>query len=265
MIQPVQTPSHVGRYSAVAALVAVVIGIIAVAFRGSWGAFRDAALACHFDQSSADLYPFAADGLIIVAILAAVLLRHVDGARWYCMSIIGTYTGASLLINFLHGLGMFAVDPVTGARPVPPWGVVIVVASIVVMSIFLGTHLLVLVGRHLWPKTAPEPVLVEAGRSVRPVNHDVPDVPEPPASAYEAAVAAYRWSKQAGGKGLSQLKLVDQFGVSKREAAQIQHDVNDELDAEGVDEEPEPSAVFQPDGGVNHLNGVGPKQDQPAT
>jgi hypothetical protein len=131
------------------------------------------------------------------------------------------------------------------------------------MSIFLGTHLLVLVGRHLWPKPAPEPVLVEAGQPVNHPDRDVPERPAPPASSYEAAVLAYRWSRQAGGKGLSQQRLVDQFGVSKREAAQIQHDVNDELDAEVLDEEPEPSAVFQPDADVNHPNGFGPKQDQP--
>lgn len=148
------------RLAPIALLVSVVGAIVLVAFRGSWSAARDAALACHFDKTSADLYPFAVDGLIVVAIIALVLLRHDAGARRYCLGIIGGYTMASWIINFLHGLGWFAVGA-SGARPVQPWGVVVVVASLVIGSIFLGSHLLVYVWRHLTPEqdqAAPESV-----------------------------------------------------------------------------------------------------------
>ncbi len=251
-------PPTTGRYAAVTALTAVVIGIIAVAFRGSWGAFRDAALACHFDQSSASLYPFAADGLIIVAILAVVLLRHERGARWYCLSIIGAYTAASLLINFLHGLGLFAVDPATGTRPVPPWGVVIVIASIVVGSIFLGSHLLVLVGRNLWPEIEVDTEPSTAGRPAGQPGRDVPDEPAPPASRYEAAVAAYKYSRRGRAQGLSQKRLVDQFGVTKREASRIQSEVNAELGDNPAEDEPEEAPAGQPLVFVAHPNGIAP-------
>lgn len=149
------------RIAPIALLVSVVSAIVVVAFRGSWSAARDAALACHFDKTSADLYPFAVDGLIVVAIIALVLLRHDAGARRYCLGIIGGYTMASWIINFLHGLGWFAVDSAgaTGARPVQPWLVVAVVASLSIGSIFLGSHLLVYAWRHLRPEqdeAAPE-------------------------------------------------------------------------------------------------------------
>jgi len=247
-----------GSYLAVVPLVLVVIGIIAVAFRGSWGAFRDAALACHFDRSSASLYPFAADGLIIVAIISMVLLRHDKRARRYCLGIIGTYTAASLLINFLHGLGRFSVDPATGLRPVPAWGVVVVVASIVVGSIFLGSHLLVLVGRHLWPDTTPAPEPAPAGQPVPPRDSSVPDEIEPPANRYDAAVAAYRHSRRDGGKGLSQRVLIERFGVTKREAPRIQSEVNAELGDDPGEDEPEETSAGRVPVHVAHLNGHGP-------
>jgi hypothetical protein len=252
-----QSPSP-GRYVGVVSLVAVLIGIIAVAFRGSWGAFRDAALACHFDRDSASLYPFAADGLIIVAIIAMVLLRHDKRARWYCLGIIGTYTSASLLINSLHGVGLFQSDPVTGTRPVPPWPVVLVVASIVVGSIFLGSHLLVLVGRHLWPDTAPEPQPEPAGQVADHRDTVVPDEPEPPATRYEAAVAAYRYSRRDGGKGTAQRDLIDRYGITKREASRVQQQVNDELNDDPGEDDPEETTAGQPAAPLAHLNGHAP-------
>lgn len=214
---------------AVVPLVAVVIGIIAVAFRGSWGAMRDAALACHFDQSSADLYPFAVDGLLVVAILAAVLLRHDVGARRYTLGIIAGYTGASWLINFLHGLGTFTPDRVTGLRPVPDWPVVVVVASLVIGSIFLGSHLLVYVWRHLFPDAAPEPETAEVYQDGTDAGDDVPDVPAPPANKIEAAKLAYRHSLPEQYRTLTQPDLMSKFGLNKREAGRAQSEVKAEL------------------------------------
>jgi hypothetical protein len=233
-----------GRTWAVAVLALVVVGIVAVAFRGSWGALRDAALACHVDRTSADLYPFAVDGLMVVAIIAAVLLRHDAGARRYCLWIIGGYTVASWLMNFLHGLGWFSPDLVTRARPVPPWPVVIVVASLMIGSIYLGSHLVVYVWRHIWPDTVPveEPAEVyQAGTG--PVE-DIPAVPEPPASNVEAAKAAYRHSLAPQYKTLSQADLMDRYGVNKREAGRVQSEVKADLvDGTGMADAPELAGV----------------------
>lgn len=220
------------QFFGVCTLVAVVVGIIAVAFRGSWGALRDAALAAHFDRDSASLYPFAVDGLLVVAIIAAVLLRHDRGARWYCLGILAGYTGASWFINFLHGLGTFTPDPVTGIRPGAPWYVVVVVASLVIGSIFLGSHLLVFVWRHLFPGIIDDAVIPETGQDGSERDGDVPDDPEPPAPPrdnFAAAKAAFLHSLQPGLKRLSQRDIVEQFGVSKRDAARVQREVEDEL------------------------------------
>lgn len=221
-----------GRTAAVAVLVAVVIGIIAVAFRGSWGALRDAALACHVDRTSADLYPFAVDGLLIVAILAAVLLRHDRGARRYTLAIIAGYTGASWILNFLHGLGRFTTDPVTHRLPGPPWYVVVIVASLVIGSIFLGSHLLVYVWRHLFPDAEVFAANGPADHDGTDPDRDVPPVPEPPADAVEAGKVAYRHSLTPGMKALSQQALMDRFGLSKRQAVRVQSEVKAEQDSD---------------------------------
>ncbi len=239
----------VARWLLEVPLIAVVVGIVGVAFWGSWGALRDAALSIHFAPSAASAYPFAVDGLIVAALLASVVLRNQTGARRYCLGIIGGYTTASLLINFLHGLGQFQLDPGTGTRHVPHPLVVAVVASLVVSSIFLGSHLLVLVGRRRWsdegPVTVPgEAAPIPAVPDALPLQaleaipaddepgegaEDAPPVAEPPASAYAAAVAAYRYSLQHGPKPLSQQALRERFGVSKREASDVQHAVKVEL------------------------------------
>jgi hypothetical protein len=210
-------------------------GIIAVAFRGSWGALRDAALACHFERSAADLYPWGVDGLLIITVGALVLLRHDRGARRYCLGIIGAYTGASWLINYLHGLGRFTADPVTHQRPVPPWPVVLVVASLVIGSIFLGSHLLVFVFRRVFPNAVhPEPTAEAYQIAPEPIR-DVPDVPELPPHGIEAAELAYRKSLHPLMKTLSQMELVNRYGITKREAATVQTRVKSELQDEGVD------------------------------
>lgn len=238
------------RIWAVGTLVLVVVGIVAVAFRGSWGAFRDAALASHFDRASASLYPFAVDGLMVVAIIALVLLRHDPGARRYCLGIIAGYTGASLLINFLHGLGMFSPATPGQRVPVPPWPVVLVIALLVVGSIFLGSHLLVYVWRHAFPEAPAVEPAAEAGDAGTGVGDDVPAVLEPPADNVEAAKLAYRKSLAPELKTLSQPDLTGRYQISKREAARVQSEVKAELAAETAKataeeaaDEPEPHTM----------------------
>jgi hypothetical protein len=226
------------RLIALSVLVSVVLGIIGVAFRGSWGALRDAALAAHFDRDAASLYPFAVDGLLVVAILAAVLLRHDRGARRYCLGIIAAYTGASWLINFLHGLGRFSPDPVTHQVPVPSWYTVLVIASLVIGSIFLGSHLLVFVWRHMFPGDVSSANLVEERRFDTPPDRDVPPVQELPADTLTVAKDAYRASLHPDMKTLSQADLVERYRITRREAARVQSEVKAELDAEDADQAP---------------------------
>lgn len=217
-----------GRFAAAAVLGVLVAGIVAVAFRGSWGALRDAALAAHFDRAAAVLYAFGVDGVIVVGVVAALVLRHQRGSRRYCLTVVGAYTGASWLLNFLHGIGMFATDPATGMRPTPPWYIVIVIASLVIGSIFLGSHLLVHVLRYLFPGEAGDGETLEAFQTVPPVSLNGHRVPAVSRDNVEAAKAAYRRSLDPDLKTLSQRDLVDRFGVSKRQAGQVQRDVDAE-------------------------------------
>jgi hypothetical protein len=218
-----------GLIAAAVVLMLGVGGIIAVAFRGSWGALRDAALACHFERSAADLYPWGVDGLLIITVGALVLLRHDRGARRYCLGIVGAYTAASWLINYLHGLGRFTADPATHKVPVQPWPVVLVVASLVIGSIFLGSHLLVFVFRRVFPNAVHPQPMAEAYQFAPEPVRAVPPVPELPPHGLEAAELAYRQSLHPLMKTLSQVDLVNRYGITKREAAAVQTKVKAEL------------------------------------
>lgn len=216
-------------------LAVAVAAIVIVAFRGSWGALRDAALAVHFDRDAADLYPFAVDGLLVIAIIAAVLLRDDTVARWYSLGIIGSYTVASWGINFMHGLGMFLLDPATRHRAVPPWPVVMLIASLLIGSIFLGSHLLVFVWRHVFPTAEPQGEDAEVSHDATPSYDDATPVAPIPANKIEAATIAYRASLTPGRQRLSQQSLSTQFGITVRQARDVQRAVQREED-EAADE-----------------------------
>lgn len=236
------------RAAPIAPLFLGVAGIVGVAFRGSWGALRDAALACHFDHAAAVLYPWGVDGLQIEAIIAAVVLRHDRWARWYCFGIVGVYTVASFVINFLHGQGAFTPPPGVSKAPVQPWYVVGLVAALVIGSIFLGSHLLVYIWRHVFPETIAATVTEFVSDDATPGNEDATPVPALPPAGLEAARIAYRQSLHPDLKTLSQESLVERYGVSLRQAREVQREVKEALQAEAAKaNEPEPS-----------LNGSGP-------
>lgn len=151
--RPVRPRLSTGAILAVTGLGVVLLGIIGVAFRGSWTAHRDAALASHFDATGATLYPFAPDGLIVIALIAAMVLRHTRKARFYALFVVGLFTFTSFVINHLHGLGQFTRNPVSGAVPDLPWPVVALIAGQVIGAIFFGSHLIVFALRHLFPGT----------------------------------------------------------------------------------------------------------------
>lgn len=222
-----------------------VAGIVGVAFRGSWGALRDAALACHFDHAAAVLYPWGVDGLQIEAIIAAVVLRHDRRARNYCFGIIGAYTVASLAINYLHGLGKFTTDPATGTAPVPPKYVVGLVAALVIGSIFLGSHLLVYIWRHVFPETAAMPGQIEASDAGTPASEPGTSVPALPPPAIEQAEQAYRVSLHPDLKTLTVDDLVERYGVTVRQVRHIRAKVKAE-EAEPADAEALAEVVGEP-------------------
>lgn len=216
------------RAAPIAPLFLGVAGIVAVAFRGSWGSLSDAAYACHFSRSAADLNPWGVDGLVIEAIIAAVVLRHDRWARGYCFGIIGAYTVASFVINYLHGLGQFTVNPATGAAPVQPWYVVALVAGLVIGSIFLGSHLLVYIWRHMFPEAITPHGDETAFSADTSGGESATPVPKLPAPAIEQAEHAYRVSLHPDLKTLTVNDLGERYGVTVRQARQIRAAVNAE-------------------------------------
>lgn len=237
-----------------AGLLAVVIG---VAFRGSWTAHSDGAKAAHFDDWGAWLYPFAPDGLIVLALVGAVVLRHQRGPRIYCLGVVALFTVTSYVVNHLHGLGKFEMvgNPGVLKEALEPW-VVGLIALQLVGAIAFGSHILMHVFRHLFPEaldvhgevSAATPVVTH--RDVESVTAPAGSVemsdpqpgqtePETPeVDGYEFAKLIYGACLDAGVK-LSQNKLSTLARISKRKAGYAQVDVDNERAAA---EEPEPDA-----------------------
>lgn len=139
--------------AAVGVLAVLVMAIVAVGLRVGMGALQDAAKAVHIEDEAAKLYWIGVDGLIVVAIVAALVLRHDRAARNYCLAVVAVFTAASGAIQYLHGLGWFTPDPVSRVLPPLPWGVVLLVAFLVIGMIFCATHLFVHTLRRLFPST----------------------------------------------------------------------------------------------------------------
>lgn len=73
-----------------------------MAFRVSWNALSDVARAIGADPTAALLYPIVVDGLMALALIATLVLTGPD--RKFALRILATYTIASLLLNYVHGL-----------------------------------------------------------------------------------------------------------------------------------------------------------------
>ncbi len=78
------------------------VAVVAMAFRVSWNALRDIANAVGADNTAATLYPFVVDGLMALALVATLVLAGRD--RTFALRVLGTYTLASLVLNYVHGL-----------------------------------------------------------------------------------------------------------------------------------------------------------------
>ncbi|WP_328872774.1 DUF2637 domain-containing protein [Streptomyces sp. NBC_00287] len=134
-----------------AALVLALVAVVAMAFRVSWNALRDIAGAVGADDTAAMLYPFVVDGLMALALIATLVLT--GDARRFALRVLGAYTIASLVLNYVHGLvpelhgrtvdwGRLADwDPAN-------WALVLLATSLPVGSIYFGSDLVAKVLHH---------------------------------------------------------------------------------------------------------------------
>ncbi|CAM5267873.1 hypothetical protein SALBM135S_06497 [Streptomyces alboniger] len=132
-------------------LVLALVGVVCMAFRVSWNALRDIANAVGADATAATLYPFVVDGLMALALVATLVLAGRD--RTFALRVLGTYTLASLVLNYVHGLvpelhgrsvdwGRLADwDPAN-------WALVLLATSLPVGSIYFGSDLVAKVLHH---------------------------------------------------------------------------------------------------------------------
>ncbi|MFG2546991.1 DUF2637 domain-containing protein [Streptomyces sp. NPDC048594] len=142
-----------------AALVLALVAVVGMAFRVSWNALRDIAGAVGADDTAAMLYPFVVDGLMALALIATLVLADRD--RTFALRVLGAYTVASLVLNYVHGLvpelhgrtvdwGRLADwDPAN-------WALVLLATSLPVGSIYFGSDLVAKVLHH---RPAPIPAV----------------------------------------------------------------------------------------------------------
>ncbi|MEV4062652.1 hypothetical protein [Nonomuraea dietziae] len=234
----------------VAVLGALVLVIVGVGLNTALGALQDMARSAHIDDAAADLYWIGVDGLIVVAIIAAMILRHDRNARRYALGIVVAFTALSGVLQYLHGLGWTTPNQVTGVVPKLPWPVVAVVALLVIGTIFCGTHLFVYVLRHLFPRAladqrlSPEdPVASEASAAPETATSDSdtgdgsdgesrPEKAEQPLMDAETEREIRKWFAaitvhlilDAGGKP-TRSKIAGSFGIADRQAGYVIADV----------------------------------------
>ncbi|MFH9550955.1 DUF2637 domain-containing protein [Streptomyces sp. NPDC017435] len=139
------------------ALVLALVGVVGMAFRVSWNALRDIAGAIGADSTAAVLYPFVVDGLMALALVATLVL--VDDDRKFALRVLGTYTIASLVLNYVHGLvpelhGRSVELGGVAEWDAANWALVLLATSLPVGSIYFGSDLVAKVLHH---RPAPIP------------------------------------------------------------------------------------------------------------
>jgi hypothetical protein len=171
--------------------VLLVLGLLAVvgmAFRVSWHALRDVAHASGADAVAAGVYPLVVDGLMALALIAGLILPA-GKDRKFALRVLGGYTVASLLLNYVHGL----VPAIASGGRVPlaawapaDWALVLLATSLPVGSIFFGSDLVAKVLHHK-PEPAESPQML-TNRSGSDLGESADTDPHPP--VYVAPVAA---------------------------------------------------------------------------
>ncbi|MBT2472947.1 DUF2637 domain-containing protein [Streptomyces sp. ISL-66] len=159
-------------------LVMALVVVVAMAFRVSWNALRDVARAIGADGTAATLYPFVVDGLMALALVAALVLT--DEARRFALRVLAAYTLASLVLNYVHGLlpelHAESIDWTRLADWDPAnWALVLLATSLPVGSIYFGSDLVAKVLHH---KPPIEPAAQQSTQTT--VNRSTPEQGQPP-------------------------------------------------------------------------------------
>ncbi|MFD6983795.1 DUF2637 domain-containing protein, partial [Streptomyces sp. NPDC059956] len=144
----------------------------------AWNALRDVARAIGADGTAATLYPFVVDGLMALALVAALVLT--DEARRFALRVLASYTLASLVLNYVHGLlpelHAESIDWTRLADWDPAnWALVLLATSLPVGSIYFGSDLVAKVLHH---KPPIKPTAQELAQTT--VNRSTPEQGEPP-------------------------------------------------------------------------------------
>ncbi|MGW7141146.1 DUF2637 domain-containing protein [Streptomyces xanthophaeus] len=161
-------------------LVVALVIVVAMAFRVSWNALRDVAKAIGADGTAAMLYPFVVDGLMALALVAALVLT--DEARKFALRVLAAYTLASLVLNYVHGLlPELHSESIGWTRladgDLTNWALVLLATSLPVGSIYFGSDLVAKVLHHqpLIDPTSNEPVQTDTNRSSAELGEEVVD------------------------------------------------------------------------------------------
>lgn len=171
-------------------LVVALAAVVGMAFRVSWNALRDVASAIGADSVAATLYPFVVDGLMALALVATLVLTDRD--RRFALWVLGFYTVASLVLNYVHGLIPGLHDMAGDRVRLSPndlvhWALVLLASSLPVGAIFFGSDLVARVLHHR-PESAP----TGAERSGAEQRESAPPAPAPvdPSEAVESTPGA---------------------------------------------------------------------------
>ncbi|MFF3090233.1 DUF2637 domain-containing protein [Streptomyces nojiriensis] len=135
-------------------LVLALVAVVGMAFRVSWNALRDVAKAIGADDTAATLYPFVVDGLMALALVAALVLT--GEARRFALRVLAGYTLASLVLNYVHGLlPELHAESIGWSRladgDYTNWALVLLATSLPVGSIYFGSDLVAKVLHHRPP------------------------------------------------------------------------------------------------------------------
>ncbi|MFJ9077695.1 DUF2637 domain-containing protein [Streptomyces sp. NPDC102278] len=169
--------------SAKIALVLALVVVVAMAFRVSWNALRDIAKAIGADDVAATLYPFVVDGLMALALVAALVLTN--EARKFALRVLAGYTLASLVLNYVHGLlPELHAESIGWSRlaegNLTNWALVLLATSLPVGSIYFGSDLVAKVLHH---RPAVDPAKQESTHT--PAYRSTPEQVEPLAGQSE--------------------------------------------------------------------------------
>ncbi|MER7644759.1 DUF2637 domain-containing protein [Streptomyces sp. NPDC126522] len=127
------------------------MAVVLMAFRVSWNALSDVARAIGADPTAALFYPIVVDGLMALALIATLVLPDAD--RKFALRVLATYTIASLLLNYVHGLTpALHTTPTQWGRLTDwdpaNWALVLLATSLPVGSIYFGSDLVAKVLHH---------------------------------------------------------------------------------------------------------------------